>query len=183
MIRTFLAILICAWPGLAAAETARLDIRYVEIDVTEHAEATEAFLASLEKARKASDGAGMLTAAKSFYESMQEGKAPIARDAQASVSLDEYGNGETRRGKGSGTESLAVTGHCRGSGDHLDVSIRCESPAGPGRKVRATSLGLKTAEFEKTVFYPEGVEYEDTGPSRTRIARFFVARLTSEAGN
>jgi hypothetical protein len=149
MIRFITALLVFACPGFVAAQNARLDIRYVEIDVTEHAEATEAFLARLEKARAQSDGDAMLTASKDFFGSMRAKKASIARDAEASMSLDEYGNGESRRGKRSGTELLAVTGRCRGDGDRLDVSIRCESPAGPGHFAQTTSLGLKTEQFEK----------------------------------
>lgn len=180
MIRFIIALLVFACPGILAAQTARLDIRYVEIDVTQHAEATDAFLAKLDKARKQSDGEAILTVSKDFFESMRDSKAPVARDAEASISLDEYGNGETRRGRGSGTESLTVTGRCRGNGDRLDVSIRCESPAGSNHYARETSLGLQTKAFEKTVIYPDSVAYEGTGRSRTRRARFFVGRLSIE---
>jgi hypothetical protein len=180
MIRFIATLLVLSCSGLLGAQNARLDIRYVEIDVTNHAEATEAFLAKLGQARKQSDGEAMLAASKEFFTSMRDQKATIARDAEASMSLDEYGNGETRRGKLSGTESLSVTGNCRGSGDHLDVSIRCESPGGLGRFARETALGLKTEQFEKTVYYPDSVEFEGKGRGRTRLARFFVARLSSE---
>ena len=180
MIRIAVAVVFLAFPSTVVAQVARLDIRYVEVDVSKMHKTTDEYLANLKKAREKSDAEAIFSLTKGFFQSTREQSVSITRDVQGAMSLDEYGNGELRRGQGSGSESLQLNATCQGrKGEILDVTISCESAPGRDHFVRATSLGLRTEQFAETIHFPVDVNSEGPGDAATRCVGIFIVKLTT----
>jgi hypothetical protein len=173
------AIALSAFPSALLAQTVQVEVRYVEINVTAHAAATNAYLATKDKHFAAGSVDKLSDSAKEFVTAMSESKAPFVRDVTASGSIDDNSETILQRGSGSGTEPDVLTAKCRRrKTGGIDINVEYASKT-PGEVFkRASSFGLGSDSNGRELYFPLGANNHGKGASASRRAIFFIVRFS-----
>jgi hypothetical protein len=175
MHRVLFIIAVLAFPSTLLAQTVRVDVRYVEIDVTEHAEATDSFLAEQKTILKRATAKNLFESSAKFVETLGERKAAMTREVATTLTLDENLSGSSHRATSSGTEKLELNSSSRGrTKDIAEIRVECKCDLGRGKFSRSTSLDFRREDFKGTYYYPLGTDTDGKGRNPTRHAMFFV---------
>jgi hypothetical protein len=179
MHRFLFVLAVLALPSVLRAQTVRVEVRYVEIDVTKHAAATDAYLAIKDQQFAAGSVDKLSDSAKDFITAMSESKAPFARDLQVSGSVEGASETILRRGSGSGTEPDVLTAKCRlRKTGGIDINIEYASKTPGDVFKRASSFGLGNDSNGREFYFPLGTDSHGKGASASRRAIFFIVRFS-----